>query len=132
MADVQRTLAQIQSDLAEGAPAGTGGTLQKLRNGFVTTVPTGATMTSGSSITMSTTYLLVNKTSGSATAVTLPPSPVPFIQEYTIKDGKGDAATNNITITPSSGLIDGAASFVMNVNFMSASFLPDGTNWNVV
>ncbi len=93
---------------------------------------TGATFTSGSSVTMTTNYLTINKTVGSATAVTLPVSPSTWTFVYIIKDQKGDCATNNITVTPSSGTIDGAASFVMNVNRMSASFLFDGTNYSVI
>lgn len=118
----------LQTWFAGGQPTGAIGS-QALRDLAVTVTQNGATMTSGSSLLMSTNYLVVNKTSGSPTAVTLPAAPVPFAQEYTVKDGKGDAATNNITITPSSGLIDNAASFVMNVNFALFSFFFDGTNW---
>lgn len=107
-------------------------TNQNQRDFIVTVVPTGTTLTSGSSVTMTTTVLLVNKTSGSPTTVTLPASPIVFTQTYIVKDQKGDAATNNITLVPSSGLIEGASSFVMNVNRMSVSLIFDGTNWNVV
>jgi hypothetical protein len=89
-------------------------------------------MISGSSIVMSTNYLKINKTSGSATAVTLPTLTVPWVGEYTIKDGKGDCATNPITITPPSGLIDNSATFVMNVNSLSVTFVFDGTNWSII
>lgn len=105
---------------------------QDVEDFIQTIVPSGATLTGGSSIVMTTTVLIVNKTSGSATAVTLPASPVAFTQTYTVKDGKGDAATNNITITPSSGLVDGSTSFIININFMSVSFLFDGTNYWLV
>jgi hypothetical protein len=103
-----------------------------LQDLIVTVVGTGAIMTSGSSITMSTNYLKINKTSGSATAVTLPTVAVPWINEYTIKDGKGDCATNPITLTPSSGLIDGASTFVMNINSLSVTLVFDGTNWSII
>jgi hypothetical protein len=93
-------------------------------------VPTGATMTSGSSITMTTTTLVVRKTIGSATTVTLPASPVSWLT-YVVKDGKGDAATNNITIA-SVALIDGSVSVVLNVNSQSMSFEYDTVTWNIV
>jgi hypothetical protein len=92
--------------------------------------PTGATVASGSSIVMATTTLVVRKTVGSATTVTLPTSPIPWLT-YVVKDGKGDAATNNITIA-SAALIDGSASVVMNVNSQSMSFEYDTVTWNIV
>lgn len=88
-------------------------------------------VTSGSALTMAGTLMLVNKTVGSATAVTLSPGSLPWVI-YAIKDKKGDAATNNITVSPPSGLIDGSSSFLINVNFMSVSFVFDGSNWSVV
>jgi hypothetical protein len=36
--------------------------------------------------------------------------------KFVIKDQQGDAATNNITVTPTSGTIDGAATAVINTN----------------
>lgn len=105
---------------------------QNERDFIVTIVPTGQTLTSGASITMSTTRLVINKTSGSATAVTLPVTPITWTQRYTIKDGKGDCATNNITVTPSSGTVDNQSSLIMNRNGMSVDLDFDGTNWWVV
>jgi hypothetical protein len=60
--------------------------------------------------------------------VNLPSSPVAG-DTYTVKDGKGDAETNNITLTPASGNIDGAASYVMNKPYQSISFFYSGTEW---
>jgi|SRR5579859_4279526 len=130
MVDTPRTQAALLTSSADNTTGNW--TNQNERDFIVTVVPTGATMTSGSSLTMTTTILLINKTSGSATAITLPASPISFTQTYVIKDQKGDAATNNITLTPSSGLIDGQASFVMNINSQSASLIFDGTNWSLV
>lgn len=75
------------------------------------------TLTSGATMTGNTTdYLMsINKASGSATAVILPASPEDG-RTIIVKDTKGDAATNNITITPAAGTIDGAASLVINTN----------------
>lgn len=57
--------------------------------------------------------LVINKTVGAATAVSLPPTPTPG-QRFTVLDGKGDAGTNNITI---SGSINGGTSYVISANF---------------
>ena len=58
----------------------------------------------------------VNKTTGAATKVLLPTNPSLWV-DYTIIDGKGDAVTNNITITGASGtMINGQPSFLMNAN----------------
>ena len=74
--------------------------------------------------------LLVNKTSGAATGVTLP-TPGYDGQALKIVDAKGDAATNNITITPGSGTINGAATHVISENYGSVELVWDGTNWTV-
>ncbi len=41
----------------------------------------------------------------------------------------GGAATNNITVTPQTGTIDGAANVVINTNYGSVRTYSDGTNW---
>ena len=73
----------------------------------------------------------INKTTGAATAVTLEASPVTGAV-HTIKDGKGDAATNPITITPASGTIDGASNFVLNTNRAAVTLEYDGVEWSVI
>lgn len=52
-------------------------------------------------------------------------------QWFRIKDKSGAAVTNNITIVPGSGNIDGAANFKINTNYGSADFIFDGANWGV-
>jgi hypothetical protein len=121
----------LTTEFQDGRAAGSI-TPQDMRDFIVTAVPTGMTITNGSSITMTTTILRINKGSGSATSVTLPVAPIVDTQTYIIKDQKGDAATNNITIAPSSGQIDGSASYVMNVNKQSVSLVFDGTNWSII
>lgn len=69
-----------------------------------------------------------NKTVGAATVVNLPAGP-PLGQDYTIADCKGDAATNNITVTPAAGNIDGSATFVISTNFGSWTGYYTGTIW---
>lgn len=75
--------------------------------------------------------VVIRKATGSATAVTLPASPATG-QEVIVKDGKGDAASNNITITAASGNIDGGASVILSANFGVARLVYDGTEWGVI
>ena len=91
------------------------------------------TITSGATVTVSATtdyFLCINKTSGSATAVNLPATPVNGLT-YLVKDCKGDAATNNITINPNSGLIDGNANFIMSNGYESVSVTYNGASWSI-
>jgi len=50
-------------------------------------------------------------------------------QDYVVKDGKGDTATNNITITSAGGTIDGSTSYVISTNYGTVHFITDGTEW---
>ena len=91
------------------------------------------TVTAAGAITVSATtdyFICVNKTSGAPTTVNLPASPAAGAT-YLIKDCKGDAATNNITITPAAGTIDGASTFVMNISRQSASVTYNSAEWSV-
>lgn len=74
--------------------------------------------------------IVVNKTVGAATTVTLPTGYAGLT--LTVKDGKGDAAANNITLTPASGNIDGAGSYVINTNYGYQTITHNGTQWNKV
>jgi hypothetical protein len=74
-------------------------------------------------------FIIVNRSSGAPTTITLPSSP-PVGKTYIIKDGRGDAATNNITVNGNGKNIDGAASFVININYGSLSLVYNGTQWN--
>ena len=115
------------------APSGEAGAPTFRQLASVDITQAGSILTSGASVTMTaaSTTLIVRKTTGSATAVTLPASPLLW-QTYVIKDGKGDAATNPITITPSSGSIDGASSVVLSIAYGAVNLEYDGTTWNVV
>ena len=48
---------------------------------------------------------------------------------YIIKDQSGGAATNNITIAPAAGTIDGAASILIDQNYGEAQVYCDGSAW---
>jgi hypothetical protein len=90
-------------------------------------------VTASGAITVATAddVIVVNQTSGAAITVNLPSSPVTGTV-YEIKDGKGDSTTNNITITPAAGTIDGGATFVIAKNYTSISLLYNGSEWNVL
>lgn len=74
--------------------------------------------------------VIVNKTVGAATTVNLPAGVTG--RTYTIKDGKGDANVNNITITPAAGNIDGAATLVINTARGRATIQYNGTEWSQI
>lgn len=65
-----------------------------------------------------------------AVAVTLPAGVSG--QMFAIVDGKGDAATNNITITPTAGNINGASTLVLNSNREGVILAYSGTEWVVL
>ncbi len=71
--------------------------------------------------------VVIKKTVGAATLVNCPPNTSG--EAFIVKDGKGDAGTNNITITPAAGNIDGNPTYVINTNYGSVGFFGDGTNW---
>ena len=75
--------------------------------------------------------VILNKTTGEATAVTLPASPATG-SAIIIKDGKGDALTNNITVSAAAGNIDGSTTQVINASYGARTFVYNGTEWNVI
>ena len=99
--------------------------------GFFPTLRT-VTLTGFVTATAADYTIVINKTVGAATVVNLPAAPV-LNQFYWIKDGKGDAGVNNITVTPLGGfLIDGAATSVISTNYGAKAIQWNGTQWNVV
>ena len=91
------------------------------------------TITVAGSVTASATtdyFICINKSTPAATIVNLPSSPATGLT-FVIKDCGGVAAANNNTITPLSGNIDGAATYVQNVNHQSTTVSYDGTQWEV-
>lgn len=96
---------------------------------------TGEIVTTGSTINIASVTpgepynVIIRKITGSNTTVNLPsPNAAAPWGRVNIKDGKGDAATHNITVI---GSIDNASSFIMNIGYQGQSFLDDGTAWNV-
>lgn len=73
--------------------------------------------------------IVVRKTGGSATSIVLPAAPSKG-NEITVKDGRGDASTNNITVR--GGTIDGASSYVIAVNRGVVRLTFDGSEWVVL
>jgi hypothetical protein len=80
--------------------------------------------------TLTTDYVILVDTSAARTITPLA-NPVTGTT-YRIKDSVGSASTNNITVTPSGKNIDGAASFVMNVNYQSIDICYNGTEWSIL
>lgn len=75
--------------------------------------------------------ILVAYTTTGAVTLTLPAVASASQHHYFIKDSGGSAGTNNITVTPADGNIDGSSSFVMNSNRMSLHISCDGSNWHI-
>lgn len=71
--------------------------------------------------------------SGGVSAITLPTAVGIIGKEFIVKDWKGNAASNNITIGTTGGqTIDGASSKVISSNYGSVKFVSDGANWSVM
>lgn len=76
--------------------------------------------------------VVIKKDTGAPTQVTLPKHPAEWQMAF-VKDGKGDAATNNITIVGADDeLIDGTASLVLVKNFWSVLLVFDGAAWGAL
>jgi hypothetical protein len=93
-------------------------------------------VTAGATYNMLTTdtRIIVDKTVGSATSIVVPlASTMAYPFPVLIKDGKGDAGTNNITLTFSGGqLIDGLSSLVIDTAYgwvLINPFPVTGASW---
>lgn len=75
--------------------------------------------------------VLVNKTSGAATGVTLPAAAsTGGRRAVLVVDAKGDAATNNITVSvASSGTINGGSTHVISENYGKMLYIDVGDEW---
>ena len=72
----------------------------------------------------------INKTVGAATTVNLPAAAARASLPVIVKDMKGDANTNNITVVPNGAeTIDGKASDILNINKASRTYRPIAGGW---
>ena len=76
--------------------------------------------------------LNVTYTATGAVAITLDASVLAKNTKIIIKDTGGNASANNITITPDSGTIDGAANIVLSTDYESITLFTDGVNFFVI
>lgn len=89
-----------------------------------------AETTSGSPHPITLTKTISNPSVAAAVYLQLPAaSAATAYYDYVVKDAKGDAGTNNITITTAGGTIDGSASYVISANYGTVHFITDGTEW---
>jgi len=73
--------------------------------------------------------LFVNKGTGGATTVNF--KPISY-KTQTVKDLKGDAVTNNITLAPTTGNIEGATTYAININRQSVTLLGNTTEVSII
>lgn len=95
--------------------------LRTLKGAYIVALPAGDYTCLG-------TDEIVGATTSAARAITLMNNPATG-QVVTIKDITGTANTHNITITPTSGNIDGSATYVINTNYGSVDLWYSGTQW---
>jgi len=62
--------------------------------------------------------------------ITLPASNTGKV--YIIKDSIGDSNTNPITIIATASTIDGAANYILNIDWSSVSLTYNGIEWNAI
>ena len=75
--------------------------------------------------------IVVRKTAGAATTVALESGPAAG-RVVTVKDGRGDAGANPITVVPASGTIDGGANLVLSSGYGSVTLVFNGLEWSVL
>lgn len=75
--------------------------------------------------------VVVNKGTGSATQVNFPATPSTG-RYIIVKDGKGDAATNNITVSGNGKNIDGSSTNIISTNLQARHYAYNGTQWNIL
>ena len=97
--------------------------------GAVTTVSNADTP---HTLAVDTDYLLVQTNAGVVRIVLPLAATMGSGRRFMVKDSTGNSTTSNITIAVSgSDTIDGASTYVVNVNFAAICLLSDGTNWFV-
>jgi hypothetical protein len=79
--------------------------------------------------TLATDYIVAYTSLSAGQAVSLSSANAATNQVYIIKDESGNAGADNITCTPSSGTIDGAANKVINAAYGVLRVYYNGANW---
>ncbi len=74
----------------------------------------------------------VENTSSPRSLAVQDPAVAGFGAEVIVKDMSGGASSHNITITPDAGLIDGAATYVIDSNYGVVHMKSDGREWIVI
>lgn len=125
---IPSTISQAVAIL-QGAGLCASGTIA-ISSGSLTTL---RVVTAAGSVTVLATdgVVVINKTAGAATLVTLEASPIAGTM-HIIKDGKGDAVANPITVVPTSGTIDGQSSYVIALARASLAVVYTGTEWSII
>lgn len=92
-------------------------------------LPSVRTVTAAATLQTGDVNLEVNNQTVSGITITLPS--LPQIGYYRVKDVAGNAATQNITLSAPTGLIDGASTYVINKSRTAIALFWNGTNWSV-
>jgi len=79
---------------------------------------------------LATDNVILANAGSNAIAITLPGASTVIGREYVIK--KTDGTANVITITASSGNIDGQTNAYISVQYQSLTIISDGTNWDII
>ncbi len=90
------------------------------------------TKTAADYVVLNTDYYVGVTSTAAARAITLTSANFVAGQKFYVKDESFAASTNNITVTPTSGTIDNAASAVININGGCMEILFDGTNYFIL
>ncbi len=84
------------------------------------------------SIVSTDSVVMINKTASEATTLTLPASQKTG-RMIVIKDLKGDANSNFITIITSGGeLLDGLSGFILTQSYQSINLIYNGSGWSIL
>jgi hypothetical protein len=112
--------------------AGTSSGLSVTQIGPASSVNTPVTFAMSPYTVVSSDLVLMCATSGGAISVVLPTAASSSNRIVQVVDASGSAATNNVTVTVSgAGLINGSASYVINLAYGAASFFSSGAFWVV-
>ena len=75
-------------------------------------------------------YFVCPLNSASAATENLPASPTLGLS-FLVKDCGGTAGTHTITVSGNGNNVDGASTYILNVNYQSAAFTWTGAQWSI-